>query len=517
MPTFVHVCMITDPNKLVNKRMLSFRIEESSNDDNDNPIVEGRWLFVQSIPEEIEERYVSIPKKILIRKCYEDLYEQVSAVMHRQQQTRPAFLFTGVPGIGKSLFMIYFLYRYSVDDRFTDKRFAVEIAWNTYCFCVPTKVVGEYSVSQVDSTRFPRKEVVVFSDILQEMEPAGFGKWLLVFSSPDPRRYKTTLRLSMSFIFYLPTWSEMELCAVNPNIEEWYNRFQRFGGVARDVLWNYDENGETPYSPEKMLEIAIVKNGRIVAENAFHIGFHKADDEIYYTLIHINPLTSEDGSVIYSDIMFTFASDYVFRRLKSIIQKSLVLEATAWFCAGGEISVQKYGAATARWMFKRICLWCVPLAGRELCCEPLGANLPPLDKFTLPDIEVLSFPWKQEQNLVPNLLYQSSIADMEAGDSFCVMEINDAHMLIVLQVTNAASNPVKANGLKLIYDAYPEAVRNKIKRKLLIFVTPKDGKLQTAQPFDTKNHAFFKRPGDIPLEAANFEQWKYEYVPVITD
>ena len=236
-----------------------------------------------------------------------------------------------------------------------------------------------------------------------------------------------------------------------------------------------------------------------------------------YALTHINPLRSDDGSIMYTEPVFTFASDYVFRRLASMFQKGLVLEATAWFSAGGEIAAQKYGAATAGWVFERICLWCVPLAGREICCEPLGANLPPLDKFTLPALQLLSNWWKEEKNLMPNLLYQPTVANMEAGDGFCVVKINGADMLVVLQITTAASHPVKATGLKRLYEAFPQAVRSKIGRKILIFVTPQDGKLRTLQTFHTLKDEEFKRGSDIPAPASEFEQWVYRYNPVITD
>ena len=439
----------------------------------------------------------------------------VSAEMLRQQHKRPAFLFTGVPGIGKSIFMIYFICRYSIDDRFVDKRFAVETKSDQYCFFEPTETSGKYLFSFKDLNGFPFEEVVVFSDVKDSMEPAGVGKWLLIFSSPNPVRYKQTLRMTLSFIYYLPTWREEELRSVDPNMEKWYPRFEKCGGVIRHVFWD-DSGGESPFSPENSLELTLFQKGPTVARNFFTQGFGSVDEHMSYALTHVNPLRTDDGRIKYSVPVLTFASDYVFRRIASIFQQGMLLEATAWFSAGGEIAAQKYGAATAGWMFERICLWCVPLAGREICCEPLGANLPPLDKFTLPAIQLLSPRWKEEKNLMPNLLYQPTVANMEAGDGFCVVKINGTDMLVVLQITTAASHPVKATGLLRIYEAFPQAVRSKIGRKILVFVTPMEGKLMTLQKFHTLKDDEYIRESDIPAQASEFEQWVYRYNPAVS-
>ena len=39
-------------------------------------------------------------RKISIRNCYEDMYEEVSAAMQDTFNNRPAFHITGEPGIG---------------------------------------------------------------------------------------------------------------------------------------------------------------------------------------------------------------------------------------------------------------------------------------------------------------------------------------------------------------------------------------------------------------------------------
>ena len=63
-----------------------------------------------------------------------------------------ATLFTGVPGIGKSLFMVYFISRFLVDERFTDKSFALEFTAGKYVYFRPTGEDGEFWCSFQDGT-----------------------------------------------------------------------------------------------------------------------------------------------------------------------------------------------------------------------------------------------------------------------------------------------------------------------------------------------------------------------------
>ena len=57
--------------------------------------------------------------------------------MHDGSMAMGVTLFTGVPGIGKSLFLVYFIYRYLHDDRFSDKRFALKFDSGVYEYFKP--------------------------------------------------------------------------------------------------------------------------------------------------------------------------------------------------------------------------------------------------------------------------------------------------------------------------------------------------------------------------------------------
>ena len=81
----------------------------------------GEQLIVHILPDCFREGYGTVPRVIFVRECYRRLYDKVSVSMLDVKNDHSATLFTGVPGIGKSLFLVYFIYRFLHDDRFQDK------------------------------------------------------------------------------------------------------------------------------------------------------------------------------------------------------------------------------------------------------------------------------------------------------------------------------------------------------------------------------------------------------------
>jgi hypothetical protein len=498
------------------KRSLRFRIQNISRVFTDGNGVEkisfGNMLLLDEIPLEFDLRYGRVPRCIFIRKCYEELYDTVTSIMLEPTISMPAVLFTGVPGIGKSIFMIYFLCKYSVDIRFIEKSFAFEIGSGLYHFYNSTGVVDEYSCFRdVTGNTFPVGDVLVVTDILTPEQPKNRAKWTLIFSSPNPKRYKEFMKPSPAFKLTFPTWSELELLFVDPDVDRWYNRFAKCGGVARIVLW--DGSGDDPMSS---LEIALQAKGAVVAEYFFKHGFGDVDSDKCYALVHINPpYCHEHGRWLYDAPLpdHTFASDYVFQQLKSKFTTALVAEAANWFNSGGGIASEKLGAVSAGHLFEKICLWLVPFAGRSIgpdTCFPLKNGQLSLGNITLPQAQTLAHNWKHHRDLHSNVLYQPLISNLESGDAFCLIHLNDSYMLIVLQITVGEKHPVKVNGLKDIYQAFPVEITERIERKVILFVTPLDGKLCTWQPLHNQDDKVIA-PAYIPYDARNFEQWVYRH------
>ena len=75
--------------------------------------------------------------------------------------------------------------------------------------------------------------------------------------------------------------------------------------------------------------------------------------------------------------------------------------------------------------------------------------------------------------------------------------------VVILQITVGEEHPVKVNGLHDIILAYPEEIQKRIVEKLLVFLTPADGKLSTVQPYLTQEGKVAER---IPNLARGFRQ-----------
>jgi hypothetical protein len=350
----------------------------------------------------------------------------------------------------------------------------------------------------------------VITDISDETQPAYRAKWTLVFSSPNPKRYKEFMKGSLSRTYTLPTWSEQELMLVNANIGAWYERFVMCGGVARILFWDglFDD-------PMNSVHAALQAKGVAVAEYFFKNGFGNVDPEKSYALLHINPPFSQELSRLWYEApqpIHTFASDWVFQQLKSKFTTGLVTEATGWFNAGGgKIASEKLGAVSAGHLFEKICLWLVPFAGKTITPMSLSQQQAPLGSIVLPSMQSLPHDWKENGNLTCGVLYQPLISNLESGDAFCLLSLpNGGFCLVVLQVTVGEQHPVKANGLKCIFQAFRADLKEQILRKVIIFVTPNEGSLCTWQPLHNQNGKVMTS-ANIPLEARNFEQWVCRY------
>ena len=481
----------------------------------DKDEMKGSWLVLDSIPQCLEHHYGVIPSKIFIRKCYEDLYQEVTVEILKPILKRSVFLFQGIPGIGKSIFMIYFILKYSIDNRFLDKRFALEFNRGVYHYFIPTEVNGEYYMSMVRTERFPIAEVIVFCDMEQLEEPYEFAKSLFIFSSPNPKRYKNKMKTSHRYTYTLPIWTEDELCIVNPNINIWYDRYEKWGGVPRSVLWDGTGN-----KVEQTIDTMIRLYGHRVIKNFFQYGFSEIDSLTDYTLIHMNPQKSQDGKYIYQspNPIVNFATDYIFRILKSVFKRYMLREPARWFHTGCDAAVAKYGYDVASSIFEKICLWIVPLENRTISCESLSnPTTLSLNPITLPTVALLTHQWKKEGCLASNILYQPKVTNLEFGHAFCVLQIYNSLAFIILQITIAEYYPVKLNGLKCILNAFSEEVRLSIERKIIIFVTPLDGKLRTIQSYHMGKDIVFKDNNTCHEEEDNFEQWVLRYNPLITE
>ena len=96
----------------------------------------------------------------------------------------------------------------------------------------------EFACFELSNKAIRSRKVLLLCDIVALEEPEWRGKYTFIFSSPNPLRYKEMMKNKPHFKFTMPTWSEEELEAVNPNTESWSEEFDIHGGVPRLVFYS---------------------------------------------------------------------------------------------------------------------------------------------------------------------------------------------------------------------------------------------------------------------------------------
>jgi hypothetical protein len=130
--------------------------------------------------------------------------------------------------------------------------------------------------------------------------------------------------------------------------------------------------------------------------------------------------------------------------------------------------------------------------------------------FIIPPMQKLSYNWKILHDHKVGVMYQPSISNMESGNAFCLIQVDNELVLVVFQITVGKAHLVKKNGLKDIVQSFSVDIKTKIKRKLFVFATPVQGKLTKIQPIHNKDCKVMAA-ASILNDARDFEQWVYRH------
>jgi hypothetical protein len=308
------------------------------------------------------------------------------------------------------------------------------------------------------------------------------------------------MKTSNSITFRLPTWNEEELMLINyGNVSYWLDAFELCGGVPRLVF--SDTYIET-------IESAIHRQGLDVIRNFMNSGHGATDESTPYSLVHVNPPRNDDGSYNFTgNMIYSFASDIIYKKLMSELDESILAEAIGIFNSGA--SKGKYGAVSAGILFEKICLWSCPLNEKTLSMTPLEPGEAAELNITFPRIlKKLPRNWASSGVLLPDKLYQPRISNLESGDAFCLLSLVDhCYHLVILQITVAETHSVKSNGLVKILRAYSNNYN--ITKLSLVFVTPLYSELAKIQKIT--NQKGNKAKG-LPSGLKDLRQYKLEYM-----
>ena len=170
--------------------------------------------------------------------------------------------------------------------------------------------------------------------------------------------------------------------------------------------------------------------------------------------------------------------------------------------------------STAQKLFEMVCRTTHPLDGKCITASSLedgGEDI----TFEVPiETHIPQYEWKTTGGLNADLYIVRRSNDLIAccaiqchPDSDSCID-NQNYCLVVFQFTVKKSHPVKVRGLNSIALSFTEDVRNKITRKVLLFVIPQCGELNEKQMLINQE---CQEETDLPLAVQGFEQYVFRH------
>ena len=254
-------------------------------------------------------------KFIYIHPSWPQLYERIKYNLHEHRKDH--ILVTGTPGLGKSMFSYYYMWRAITQENIALLHYQTELG-----------VVKLYSISTVlpvADTGICRKGLPFFVDIMPPSEPYSYAEpdltaverssYTIIFSSPDKRRFKEFMKDQDRITYIIEPWSEEEIgeaWRLVPSFSQVpkdvvTSQYAMYGGMPRFVFDRAAE-GEGP------MRHALSIKGELAARNMFTIRVDNGDVEMQ-VLFHMRTMPPSSATQRSDFEIFIEASPFVVREL----------------------------------------------------------------------------------------------------------------------------------------------------------------------------------------------------------
>ena len=279
--------------------------------DEDMIIAEFKYLELNGFPPLIHVDEES--KKIFIRPCYDALAELLIGNIYNGIHRNANILISGNPGIGKSRFYIYFMYKLIKGNLDPKKKIIINSLNIHYLWKNDSKTFIILTDDEISSYMKEWNVVRLIDGNSSSLD--GWHGISILFASPSTEGLKDFFKLH-TITYYLPIWSEYELnicneliSLVNPDILK--DNFDYFGGIPRFVLEKdiraicalKRKINVVINSENKMDIINLIKSGNILSSRYSHL------------LLHMNTEKNSDFMNYYLDFASNTISDFIFNQL----------------------------------------------------------------------------------------------------------------------------------------------------------------------------------------------------------
>jgi hypothetical protein len=438
-------------------------------------------------------------RRLFVRDCYPVYYD---FLVNGITENMRGFVFTGTPGIGKSRFALYCLWRLATTPGAAKVvYYQTDPAVVTKFVIDGTAVVQRFEDTMLGSVALPTH--FYFVDLAEKRPPANFNGITVVFASPQPARTHEFLKKAFSVSYCMPVCTLDEIqrmrAAVFPGVSvaQVEELVGIYGGIPRSVLQLAPQGRQSMDSAltktcdyAKLMDLVAAAAGSQTETEA----------KIASTLVHLVPdPENPTRSTLH------WASEYVVNEVLQRCQAAVMADLKRMVLYADSL----HPAATLRgWLFEGYAhLQLARGAVEKLQALPLSSGFERVFPQFSSKEPVIVPSGTELHTLNPNVYYRPAKRNLESVDAFAKV----GQELFLFQITVAARHPVKGQGLLDIITTFGRdcTVTH------LVFVLPKPVRESAAfevQRVITQGNADYAR---LPMDLSEqrLKQWVC-YVPL---
>ena len=325
------------------------------------------------VPPNVPQSNEFLGKKIFIRECYPLYYEEVL----QRLQTRKYVTVTGTPGIGKSIFYLYFFQKYRQENpcrrvltaSFSKERKVMAVKeWYSLEEIEERDASLPHFIHHGKDIPFQVCELYLY-DGPPDMVPMDNTR-MVAFLSPNSGWFETMRKGQHHLRLYMPMWTPSELkeavymLGLELSPEQLLGRIELFGGTARYTLItdNYflregKEAIDTALGKIESLDyVSRCFEGKVDLEKVVHRLMHYVRDDADWTDKKLKPASKMVASMIHNKLSQSLDSE----------RQKLML----WLDGAGK------AGPFLSWLFEEF-VHEIFLKGREFSLRPLMEGISP--------------------------------------------------------------------------------------------------------------------------------------------
>jgi hypothetical protein len=190
-------------------------------------------------------------KRLFVRRCYADIFDLIILSLKEKVRT---FGISGTPGVGKSSFFAYLLFRFITDSEWQPKIVVYQKENCFYVYNFDERSVYETTVLDGNIISGDNDRETFYLVDGQNSVPRISTCTTMFISSPRSSEYKEFVKQRKAREWFFPVWSisEVSLCRMHCypglSIVSMQKRFNVYGGIARYIFF---DNGEAMHPKMK--------------------------------------------------------------------------------------------------------------------------------------------------------------------------------------------------------------------------------------------------------------------------